>query len=112
MMTELPNLELIQERFYNHIKPELGDLRYPQFEVNVFLQTWGSTYLGFGGIEGQAMTSAYTTVIWEETTGIYGVFFGEGLGYVIKNPNDLFVRDMNSHNMFECYSSGVYRKEK
>lgn len=112
MRAELPNLELIQERFYNHIKPELGDLRYPQFEVNVFLQTWGSTCLGFGGIGGQAMTSAYTTVIWEESAGIYGVFFDEGLGYVIKNPNDLFMENMNSHRMFERSRSGAYRREK
>lgn len=112
MRTELPNLELIQERFYNHIKPDLGDLRYPQFEINVFLQTWGSTCLGFGGIGGQAMTSAYTTVIWEENTGIYGVFFNEGLGYVINNPNDLFMESINSHRMFERSRSVAYRKEE
>lgn len=29
----------------------------------MFPQAWGSTSLGFGGIGGQAMTSAYTTVI-------------------------------------------------
>lgn len=112
MRAELPNLELIQERFQNHIKPEFGDLRYPTFEVNVFLQTWGSTCLGFDGIGGQAMTSAYTTVIWEERTGIYGVFFDEGLAYVIKNPNDLFMESMNSHRMFGRSRSGTYRRGK
>lgn len=111
MRADLPNLPLIQERFYNHIKPELGDVRYPQFELTVFLQTWGSTCLGFGGIGGQAMTSAYTTVIWEETRGIYGVFFDERLGYVIKNPNQLFMESMEQHRMFERSRSGAYRRE-
>lgn len=110
MRTDLPNLPLIQERFYNHIKPELGDVKYPEFEVTVFLQTWGSTSLGFGGIGGQAMTSAYTTVIWEETSGIYGVFFDKRLAYVIKNPNDLFMVDMQNHRMNERSHSGVYRR--
>lgn len=58
------------------------------------------------------MTSAYTTVIWEENTSIYGVFFDEGLGYVIRNPNDLFMESMNSHRMFERSRSGVYRRKE
>ena len=42
---------------------------YPQehptvndFDIYIFQQIWGSTALGFGGIGGQAMTSAYTYV--------------------------------------------------
>ena len=109
-MQSLPNLELIQERFYNHIKPELRDLRfYPEFELVVFLQTWASTSLGFGGIGGQAITSAYTTVILEKYTGIYGVFFGERLAYVIKKPNEVFLDDLTSHQMKECCKSGIYK---
>lgn len=33
------------------------------FSVYVFEQTWGSTALGFGGIGGQAMTTANTIVL-------------------------------------------------
>lgn len=112
MRADLPNLELIQERFYNHIKPELSALKYyPEFELTVFLQAWGSTALGFGGVGGQAMTSAYTTVIWEKNIGIYGVFFGEKLGYVIENPNMVFLDDLVYHRMKECSQSGMYRRE-
>ena len=32
------------------------------FEIYIFQQIWGSTALGFEGIGGQAMTSAYTYV--------------------------------------------------
>ena len=64
-MNTLPNLPLIQERFFNNIQDELiqNNIHYPEFEViSVFSQTWGSTALGFGGIGGQAITSAYTTI--------------------------------------------------
>ena len=32
------------------------------YELHIFQQTWGSTALGFGGIGGQAMTTANTYV--------------------------------------------------
>ena len=38
-------------------KPSIDD-----FELYTFNQTWGSTALGFGGIGGQAMTTARTYV--------------------------------------------------
>lgn len=66
MRTELPCLPLIQERFWNAIKDELDEREkkyYPELEMDMFLQTWGDTSLGFGGIGGQTMTSAYTAVV-------------------------------------------------
>lgn len=48
-----------------------------ELEVDMFLQGWGSTALGYGGIGGSAMTDAYTVVV------SYGhrqfcVYFGAG----------------------------------
>jgi hypothetical protein len=37
----------------------------------MFVQTWGSTALGFGGIGGQAITSAYVCVIESNLIGFY-----------------------------------------
>jgi len=34
-----------------------------ELEVDMFLQGWGSTALGYGGIGGAAMTDAYTVVV-------------------------------------------------
>ena len=113
-MATLPNLPLVQERFYYQIKNDLETLKikYPEFEIiDVFMQTWGSTALGFGGWGGQAITSAYTTVIQNLDTGYVGVFFGEGLAYIIKNSNDKFCKDLQHHNLkakYECYK---YEKE-
>lgn len=101
-MNTLPNLPLIQERFFNNIQNDLiqNDIRYPEFEViDVFSQTWGSTALGFGGIGGQAMTSAYTTIIQNIDLGYVGVFFGERMAYIIKHPNDKFREDLQNRNM-------------
>ena len=114
MMKEYPNLPLIQERFWNAIK-DLDFIQntkyYPEFEVYVFPQTWGSTALGFGGIGGQAITSAYTTVIEELTFGIWGVFFGNRLADVIESPNDSFLEDLRRGNMSDYAMAGKYRRK-
>ena len=99
-MKEYPNLPLIQERIWNAIK-DLDFIQntkyYPEFEVYVFPQTWGSTALGFGGIGGQAI--------------IYGVFFINRLAYVIESPNDKFFEDLQRGNMSDCAMAGKYRRK-
>lgn len=113
--TGLPCLPLVQERFWNAIrdKEEYTKSKYPpEFELYMFPQVWGDTSLGFGGIGGQAMTSAYTTVVIDNYAGWCGVFFEEGLAYTILNPNQLFYEDLHNGQM-ECISKqGKYiRKE-
>ena len=113
MFADYPNLPLIQERFWNRIKglESIEEINHLEFIVHVFPQIWSSTALGFGGIGGQVMTNAYTTVIYETGSGIYGVFFNERLAYIIENPNRLFFEELNNRNM-ECFSrAGKYRKE-
>lgn len=113
MRTDLPCLSLIQERFWNAIKDDLNKEEkkyYPEFEMTMFLQTWGDTTLGFGG---QAMTNAYTTVVRDIYSGWCGVFFGEKLAYKIKNPNQTFNEDICKFEMKPVYKSGAYiRKEE
>lgn len=114
-MNTLPNLPLIQERFLHNIKPDLteNDIRYPEFEViNVFLQTWGSTALGFGGCGGQAMTSAYTTIIESVDLGYVGVFFCERLAYVVKHPNANFTEDLQKRRMCSVGMHHKYEKRE
>lgn len=111
MISYYPNLPLVQERFWNKIvelHPELKCFDF-DFEAYVFPQIWGSTALGFGGIGGQAMTMAYTTVIEETGNNIWGVFFGEKLAYIIKNPNDLFFIDLHNFDMDSCTRAGKYK---
>lgn len=112
-MIDLPCLPLIQERFYNQIKDDERFKKYhPVITMYMFPQTWGDTSLGFGGIGGQAMTTAYTTVICEEYIGYYGVFFHERLAYIIKNPNDKFFNDLYKMKMSDVAHSGTYRRRE
>lgn len=116
MRAELPCLPLIQERFWNAIKSDLTKTDkkyYPEFEMTMFLQTWGSTALGFGGIGGQAMTSAYTTVVRETYSDWCGVFFGDILAYTVENPNQTFYEDVCKFQMKPVNEKYAYvRKEK
>ena len=69
---------------------------------SMFVQTWGSTALGFGGIGGQAITSAYVCVIESNLVGGYAVYFGGRLAYVIERPNEKFMEDITRHRMVDA----------
>ena len=103
MRLQLVNLGVIEERFRRFIFDKSGldddkhSLYLGEFRCNVFTQLWGSTTLGFSGIGGSAMTEAYTTVCNMDNAEVYGVFFGEKLAYVVKNPNDRFFVDLREH---------------
>lgn len=114
-MSNLPNLPLVQEKFYNAIKEELTkeQAKYPDFEVMaVFLQTWGDTTLGFGGWGGQSMTAAYTTVIRNNDLGYVAVFFGNAMAYIVRHPNDKFWEDMRRGKMGAVGERHKYEKVK
>lgn len=112
MYSELPNLPLVQERFWNIIKDKYNGMKvYPEYNFYVFPQTWGSTALGFGGVGGSAITKAYTTVIYEEYLNIAGVFFGERLAYVVKKPNKVFFDDLKKMDMKPVKDNKIYTDE-
>jgi hypothetical protein len=69
---------------------------------SMFPQTWSSTALGFGGIGGQAITSAYVCIIESNLVGGYAVYFGSRLAYVINRPNDKFADDIERHRMVDA----------
>lgn len=76
-------------------------------EVVMFPQTWGSTALGYGGIGGAAITSAYTVVVNDYRT--YCVYFGcDRLAYKIDvraispEGRENFLKDLMGHTMAGC----------
>lgn len=108
----LPCLPLIEERFVRAVLTHIKDKKYyPEVEMYMFPQMWGSTALGFGGMGGQAMTSAYTTVAADIQYGYYGVFFGEKLAYLVTDPSDEFFEDLKKGNMASIARSGRYNKK-
>ncbi|AGG89083.1 hypothetical protein [Rhodanobacter denitrificans] len=72
--------------------------------VTVFPQLWGSTALGYGGIGGAAMTTAYTVVVEAQACGQRAVYFGSSgrLAYLvpIDGPNEeAFRRALESRRL-------------
>jgi hypothetical protein len=78
-------------------------------DVYTFPQMWGSTALGFGGIGGQAMTKALTTVIYDPHNDFCAVFFDGRLAYYYKNPSGAFFEDIRLMRMEPCSRSAKYR---
>lgn len=60
----------------------------------MFTQIWSSTALGFGGIGGQAITTAYTIVLESEFGAGFCVYFGGRFAYHITRPNQHFFDDI------------------
>lgn len=81
---------------------------YDMEVVTMFAQTWSSTALGFGGIGGQAFTSAYVVVI--ECLSEFAVYFGGRHAYTIERPNERFFEDIAKRRMADV--SGAQKRYK
>lgn len=68
------------------------------YDVFVFTQTWGSTALGFSGIGGAAMTTAWTHVVLT-SDGKYHIFFDGRYAYSVENPTEEFKHDLETRFM-------------
>lgn len=117
MICRYPNLELIEYKFREVLeKSEIFKLKRGEitkrcllpleFDVDVFSQMWGSTCTAFdidaegrACIGGCAMTKAYTVIIKEESTGLYGVFVDDKFCYLVSDPNVNFLGDLKSRNI-------------
>ena len=110
-MTKLPNLELLMykvgiylgydEEFVQKSKGKLLD-----FTIETFPQLWGSTSTGFDTAEDgkvtfgcSAMTTEYTTVVHEERTETFVIFFGDKVCYSVQNPTKEFYEDLKDRNL-------------
>ena len=79
------------------------------FELHTFEQTWGSTALGFGGVGGQAMTSARTYVFIPITCNQKCfVYFGGRFAYAV-DYSEKFMEDVYNENMESVAMAGKYR---
>jgi hypothetical protein len=78
--------------------------------MGMFPQTWSSTALGFGGIGGQAITTAYTIVL--ECYSEHAVYFGGRHAYTVNNPSEEFFQDLSKRQMREVSCHAVYHKKE
>lgn len=110
-MTKLPNLELLMylAKLYLEYDEEYVQKSKGQqlnFTIETFPQMWGSTCTGFDITEdgkatfgGSAMTTEYTTVVTEERTKTYVIFFGDRVCYAVHKPKSKFYDDWEKRNM-------------
>ena len=80
----------------------------------MFPQLWGSTALGFGGMGGQAMTTAYVTIIGCDYTHDLCVYFGGMFAYrldLTKCDMELIRKDISGKCMSDVGQQGRYLKK-
>lgn len=84
-----------------------------ELEVNMFLQVWGSTALGYNGIGGAAMTDAYTVVVSYHGYR-YCVYFGCGnLAYYVDlnklsgTGHAAFMSDLRDHCLVDVQKAAT-----
>lgn len=76
--------------------------RHNEYHISIhamFPQTWSSTALGFGGMGGQAITSAYVIVLKSEQGAGYCVYFAGRFAYRIEEPSAHFYSDIRERRM-------------
>lgn len=110
-MTRLPNLELLMYKAgiyleYDEEFAQKAKGKSLHFTIETFPQTWGNTCTGFDITEdgktafgGSALTMEYTSVVHEENTETYLVFFGDRACYAVRNPTKEFYEDLKERNL-------------
>lgn len=83
--------------------------RPDDFDLYIFEQIWGSTALGFGGVGGDAMTSAMTYVFVPQVEEDCIVYFAGRFAYKVPYSR-VFADDIAKQNMEPVYRAGKYTK--
>lgn len=97
---KFPNLELLHYKA-KEVLLRMNIEKYKDVELiaEVFPQTWASTALGFSGVGGQAMTTAYTTVFIDWLKNIAIIFFDSRLAYLVEDWNNKFLEDLKNREL-------------
>ena len=101
-------VEVLQKSI-EHFRTTTGQ-EYYELEA-MFPQMWSSTALGFGGIGGQAMTTAYTVILCDDNLGMH-VYFSGRFAYHIPRPSREFHEDVRARHMQAVGSTKKYRREE
>lgn len=106
-------LELLQinENFCCYVQEPIKT-KVSDFELHTFMQVWGSTTGGFGGIGWQAMTTQRTYVFIPLTNAKEKclVFFGSKFAYAVPESRE-FYEDVKNEQVESVNRKGKYLKE-
>ena len=102
-------LSIENDLYYRLMSDSKSQLKINDFEIHTFEQSWGSTALGFGGIGGQAITSAYTYVLTPlECNQDCFVYFAGKFAYKVPYSST-FMKDVYDKNVESVAKSIKYR---
>lgn len=87
---KIPDVRVCVDKACELMESNLDDLH-----VFVFPQTWSSTALGFGGVGGQVMTTAYTIAVLDMYRCNACVFFDGTLAYQVPRFDTVFLNDVH-----------------
>ena len=108
MIKSYPNLELLDYKTKPLIQVfDLVHDKYDYIMCETFPQLWASTALGFGGIGGQAMTTAYTTVFYDQSRHYAVVYFDSKLAYIVSEPTEAFWADLRCQKLLSVDEAKV-----
>lgn len=110
-LTELArNILAVEADLPYRIDRERERATVEDYEFHVFAQIWESTALGFGGIGGSAMTTAYTVVCVPLCVDQKcHVYFGGRYAYGAE-PSEAFMEDVFHQRMEPVSRAGKYVK--
>jgi len=95
----------MQERKFAIREVEFQD-KWKRINISCFIQMWGSTACGWGGMGGAAMTESYTVAIHNKDYGIIAVFYRGEFAYAIKD------NDIAKDHLMKGTLPGLNRLEK
>lgn len=103
---------LIEER-ESHPDSPIHDCCVEDLGIYQWTQMWSDTSCGFGGIGGQAITTAPTLAICDTRTGSHVVYHAFRFAYLVKHPSEAFFSDMYRwHLLGKADKRGHYEKAK
>ena len=70
------------------------DIPISRCRIEVFTQLWGDTSCGFGGFAGQAMTNAFTILLYDDENNQVHVFINGRFAYTVYEPTQEFDKDV------------------
>ena len=115
LLRDLPDVKYIHKTpdDRKHGRPGVERVRRPRMDevfVYHFQQTWGDTSLGFAEVGGQALTSAYTTVVTDHRSAC--VYFAGIHAYTVQEINNKFMEDVKSCDMAGKWDVTKYAYKK
>jgi len=87
-----------RKRIKGHIFQEYW-VKGSRLHLYSFSQTWSNTSLGWGGVSGQAMTTAQTVVFLYELTNTVCVYIGGKFAFLIDPIGKNFWSDVKNHRI-------------